>query len=139
MYVMHLVPPGPLRPLFADHLCSRVVEFAAACPGHSGEERHGAVNQPPAGGELAPVVGKDAGRPSQYIWVCWEHLSESPVRRRFNAHLQGNFNYVQRLGDVKSEWAMFCVSIVEADRCCGRKQVVPVVVATPTPTHGHQR
>ena len=34
----------------------------AACPGHSGEERGGAVSQPPPCAELAPVVGEDAGR-----------------------------------------------------------------------------
>ncbi|TWW74408.1 hypothetical protein D4764_14G0004110 [Takifugu flavidus] len=64
-------------------------------------------------------------RPSQYIWVCWERLAESPVRRSFNSHLWESFDNVPgKAGDIESEWTMFRASIVEAaDRCCGRKVV----------------
>ena len=53
--------PGHSRPQFDDQLCNRFVGFAAACPGQSGEKRGGAFNRPPPSGELAPVVGEDAG------------------------------------------------------------------------------
>jgi len=53
------------------------------------------------------------GRPKRIVRVCWERLAESPVRRSFN-HVPGE------VGDIESEWAMFCASIVEAtDWSCG--------------------
>ena len=57
---MHLAPGHP-RLQLDDQLCSRVIRFATACPGHSGKKRGGAFNQPPPGGELASVVGEDVG------------------------------------------------------------------------------
>ena len=57
--------------------------------------------------------------------VCWERLAESPVRESFNSHLRESFNHVPgEVGDIVSEWAMFCASIVKAAaRSCGRKVV----------------
>ena len=55
---MHLAP-GHLRQQFNDRLYSRVIRFAAACPGHSGEERGGAVNKPSPGGEWLRWWGED--------------------------------------------------------------------------------
>ena len=65
------------------------------------------------------------GRPKRVVRVCWERLSESPVRRSFNSHLRQRFNHVLgEVGDIESEWAMFSASIVEAaDRSCGHKVV----------------
>ncbi|XP_051775570.1 uncharacterized protein LOC127525979 [Erpetoichthys calabaricus] len=65
------------------------------------------------------------GRPKCIVRVCWERLAEPPVRSSFNSHLRQNFDHIPReVGDIVSEWAMFCASIVEvADRSCGRKVV----------------
>ncbi|KAK0139279.1 LINE-1 reverse transcriptase [Merluccius polli] len=65
------------------------------------------------------------GRPKRIVRVCWEHLAESPVRESFNSHLRESFDHVPgEAGDIESEWAMFCASIVKAaDRSCGRKVV----------------
>ena len=70
---MHLAPEHP-RPHFDDRLCSRVVGFAATCPGHSGKETGGAFTRPPPDGKLAPVVGKDAGDIWQTLTYCGGHL-----------------------------------------------------------------
>ncbi|XP_061625818.1 uncharacterized protein LOC133476446 [Phyllopteryx taeniolatus] len=72
------------------------------------------------------MVGEDAGptwQPKHIVTVCWEHLAESPVRRRFNSHLRQNVAQVPgEAGDIESEWTMFRASIGEAaDRSCGRK------------------
>ena len=61
---VHLAPGHP-RPQFDDRLCSCVVRFAAACPGHSGEERGGGFNRPPPGGELAQAAGVEYGETGQ--------------------------------------------------------------------------
>jgi len=65
------------------------------------------------------------GRPKHVVRVWWECLVESSVRRSFNSHLRHSFNHVpEEVGDIKSKWAMFRVSIVEAaDRSCGHKVV----------------
>ena len=44
-----------------------------------GEERGGAVNRPPPGGESAPVVGEDAGKTRQNQTYC-EGLLRTPGR-----------------------------------------------------------
>ncbi|GAA6106566.1 receptor-type tyrosine-protein phosphatase F-like, partial [Tachysurus ichikawai] len=63
------------------------------------------------------------GRPKRTVRVCWERLTESPVREIFNSHLQQSFNQIPReVGDIESEWTMFSTSIVNAAaRSCGRK------------------
>ncbi|KAK0138543.1 hypothetical protein N1851_024925 [Merluccius polli] len=44
------------------------------------------------------------------------------LRESFNSHPRESFDHVP--GDIESEWAMFCASIVKAaDRSCGRKVV----------------
>ena len=95
------------------------VKFVAIYPGPSDEKRGTAVNRPPPGGELAPVVGEVTGRPGKnkrIVRVCWKLLTEYPVRRSL---------VLKEAGDIESEWAMFCASIVQA---------VPVMAATPTLT-----
>ncbi|GAA6079479.1 uncharacterized protein LOC115409932, partial [Tachysurus ichikawai] len=63
------------------------------------------------------------GRPKRTVRVCWERLTESPVREIFNSHLRQSFNQIPReVGDIESEWTMFSTSIVDAAaRSCGRK------------------
>ncbi|TWW77709.1 hypothetical protein D4764_12G0010990 [Takifugu flavidus] len=63
------------------------------------------------------------GRPKRLVRVCWESLVEEPVRLVFNSHLRQSFDHVPRaVGDVESEWAMFCSAIVEAAvASCGCK------------------
>ena len=103
----------------------------AACPWHLGEERGGAVNGPPLSGELALVVGLDAHLADPNVTVCWECLAESSIRRSSNAHLRRSFNHVPgEVGDIESEWAIFCTSIFEA------RWSVPVVAATPNAVKG---
>ncbi|TWW73510.1 hypothetical protein D4764_15G0009040 [Takifugu flavidus] len=104
---------GHLRPQIDDRLCGCVIGFAAACSGHSGEER----------GDGGEGCWDRPGRPKRVVRVCWELLAESPVRRSFNSHLRESFDHVPgEAGDIESEWTMFRASIVEAsDRYCGRK------------------
>ena len=64
-------------------------------------------------------------RHKRIVRVCWECLTESPVRESFNSHLRESFDHVPgEAGDIESEWAMFRASIVKAaDRSCGPKVV----------------
>ena len=74
-----LLAPGYLRPQFHDWLCSRVVGFVAACPGHSDDVCSGSI-----------------------VRVCWKHLAETPVRRSFNAHFRERFIHVPgEAGDIE--------------------------------------
>ena len=65
------------------------------------------------------------GDPNILWGVCWECLADFFGRTSFNSHLRESFNHFPgETGDVESEWAMFCASIVEAaDWCCGHKVV----------------
>ncbi len=99
---------------------------SAVCLGHSGEERSGAVNWSPPGGELDPMAGEEAGQTRQTQAYCkglLGRLAESPVREIFNSHLRWSFDRIPReVGDIESEWTMFSTSIVDAaSRSCGRK------------------
>ncbi len=53
-----------------DRLCGRFIWPSAICLGHSGEERGGAVNWSPPGGELDPMVGEQAGQTRQTQAYC---------------------------------------------------------------------
>ncbi|TWW57009.1 hypothetical protein D4764_08G0009960 [Takifugu flavidus] len=65
------------------------------------------------------------GRPKHIVRVCWDRVTESPVRRSFNSHLRESFDHVPgEAGDIESKWTMFRASTVGAAyRCCGRKVV----------------
>ena len=61
------------------------------------------------------------GRPIHIVRVFSERLAESPVRRSFNESL---IHVPGKAGDIESNWAMLCTSIVEAaDQRCGCKVV----------------
>jgi len=89
--------------------------------------------------DLRPTIRP--GRPKRIVRVCWERLAESSVRRSFISHLRQSFNHVLgEVGDMESEWAMFCDCIFKAaDRSCGRKVVGTCRGHNPEPGGRHRR
>ena len=64
-------------------------------------------------------------RPKRIVRVCRERLSESPVRRSFNAHLRESFIHVLgEAGDIETRRPTGAVAA---------RWLVPVMAATPTP------
>ena len=75
-------------------LCCRVVGLEAACLGHLGEERGGAVNQSPPGGELSLMMGEDAGQTWQTQTDCEDVLGTSdrvPSQKNLQLTPSGKF------------------------------------------------
>ncbi|TKS65587.1 NLR family CARD domain-containing protein 3 CARD15-like protein [Collichthys lucidus] len=81
------------------------------------------------------------GRPKRSVWVCWERLAESPVRKSFNSP-SGRASLMSR-----GRWGTLspsepCSVPPLSRRLTGAVAVrwsVPVVAAAPEPTGGHRR
>ena len=134
--------PGPLRAQFRDRLCSRAVGFAGVCPEHSGEERGGAVNRPPPSGELAPVVGEDAGKTQQTLTICLG-LAEFSVERA-STPTSGTASTMsqerRRTFSPSGPCSVPCLHILRRPTgAVDARWSVPVVAATPTLAGGQRR
>ena len=81
-----------------------------------------AVNRPPPGGELSPVVGEDPAN----LNVLWGSAGKKPgkVLSQKELHNPPPGELPGKVEEIESEWAIFCASVVEAaDPCSGRKVV----------------
>ena len=79
------------------------------------------------------------GRPKYVVRVCAEFLVEEPLRQIFNSHLRQSFNHIQReAGDIESEWAMFCTSLLkQLTRAVAIRSLVPALAAILESDDGH--
>lgn len=54
------------------------------------------------------------GRPKHVRRLCWEHLTEDPIRSIFNSYLQQSFTHNPvEAGDTESGGTTFCNFIVK--------------------------